>query len=868
MAGSNIDLNTLTQASALWYHIHPTLGMDIDWTCSRTDSSTLETVWNFNVNVYDRPEHRNFGYTMTTYIYVNDQLLGSGVVLYGENYGDTNPPTPFSISNEKVNISSSTAEIKIYSTCTANCNHSEGDIVYWNNGKREDKVSVNIDPYNPHSNPEIQVDNDGVEWSDRRNNRNVRYRYKTDGHNAYIHLASEANSFEVAGSTSWTGWVSRSFNPMGCGQPYDAEYKVGADITDKNDGSYTGHTDGPTLYCYGSLKCSLGTVPASMIKGTTYDIPVKVEPDAFTRDDSHISYGIYIDTNKYTISSDAGSGRTTYNSNYRFTPSNDGTTYTFKAWVKHNVTGEEWVSEEKSSTTYVDPVVGDITGNTLFSPQDTANYTWTNNASELGRYAQQTITIMGSSKNNVVYELTSLSLAPFNNSYWVNRIFDNNARSVDKLSSKLVVTLTNTASGVSASKSLSFNVQYKPVKDVTNISISNSGKTIAIDNVANTTVQWKYPYNDGGAGVVSGFRVRVFSDDSYNNQVGQDYFVVTDYNTYITGPTYSISFNNETQLQRGVMNYVDITPYYTYPQTNEKSYGNVKQAGKLIKPYMYMSKPTIAYPKNNTTWHNKNFRVLFYLKGHDMDYETYSDTIKNSYKYSDLEINVNGTVYAFSGKYTNNTAHPEIFSSDIDKANTNNHRKYMAINPSLILNFPDVNDGSEFRIKIRVQRGNYYFTKQEMQGQDSLGTTVKTWSDWSDEIVLNKSIITPQNLALGDLIMASHYNTVHNWGLRLLACYPLNNKDSGDVDQVRGNQIDGSKTQTAEGSDEYEAVFRTMQKLIAGVNNYCTYDRQAVSFNNTPTFSALEEIITSAESTTIGRNYMNLLTRYMNDYLK
>ena len=48
------------------------------------------------------------------------------------------------------------------------------------------------------------------------------------------------------------------------------------------------------------------------------------------------------------------------------------------------------------------------------------------------------------------------------------------------------------------------------------------------------------------------------------------------------------------------MNYVDITPYYTYPSGGTKKYGPTVQGGKLIKPYKYMSKPSIAYPVNNT----------------------------------------------------------------------------------------------------------------------------------------------------------------------------------------------------------------------------------------------------------------------------
>lgn len=731
-------------------------------------------------------------------------------------------------------------------------------------------------PYSPHSNPEIQVDNAGVVWSDRRYDRNVRYRYHTDGHNAYLKLSSGGGWSEVGGSTSWTGWTNRSFNPEACGQPYDAEYRVSGDIKDKDNESFTGHDDGPILYCYGSLKASLGTIPNKMIKGTTYNIQVTSEPDAFVRDNSIISYGVYIrkstETNytKYTISPSAGSGRNTHTHSYSFTPDADGTTYDFKAWARHNVTGEEWTSAKKSSTTYVDPVLSDITGSDLFSPQDNISYSWTNNANSL-ESALQKIDVSGSTKTDVTYSNTSIDLAP-SGTYWVQSIFDNSARSVEQLNSILTVTLSNTTSGVSVSKSKAFKVQYKPTKNLSVTSVENQGKTIAIDDDAKTTIQWTYPYNAGAAGIVSGFEVKVYSDSSYNTQVGNTHNIIVNYNDYITGPTYSIELDNELDLQRGVMNYVDITPYYSYPSNNTRAYGPTVQVGQLIKPYKLMTKPVVEYPINDTTWHNKNFRVLFRLPV-DNDYSTYTSTIQNAYAYSDMEIKVNNTVYAFSGTYTSNTGNSSIFSSDIDKANTNNHHKYIAINPSLVSGFPDINDGSTYTISVRVQRGNYYFTNQEMQGQDSLGTTVKTWSDWSDTITLNKSSISAQNLASGTEIKVAHFQTVHNWGLRLLACYPINNKDSKDVDQVRGNQIDGSETQTVTGNDEYNAIFRTMQNLMLGVNEYCTYDRAPVKFNSNPSFSALEEIITSAESGTDrygaeGRNYMNLLTRYMNDYLK
>lgn len=647
-------------------------------------------------------------------------------------------------------------------------------------------------------------------------------------------------------------------------------------MTHSSNSSITKNSSTNSIKTYGLPSVSLSRSPSDnkIVKDTVLTYTVTLGQNT---NDTSSSYKVELYINDSVVQTWTNqTANATHTLTKTYTVTSSGATYVAYAKLTHN--SDTSITKTSSSNTakvYVVPSVGDISGTTPFSPQDTISYSWTTNSSTItnaGESSAQKINISGSSKTNVTYSNTSVSLAP-SGTYWVQNIFDNSARSVEQLNATLTVTLTNTSSNESASKSKNFVVQYKPTKNVSVTSVENQGKTIAIDNDTKTTVKWTYPYNAGAAGVVSGFRVRVFSDSSYSTQVGSDHTITVNYSDYITGPTYTIDLDNTNDLKRGVMNYVDITPYYTYPSGGTKKYGPTVQGGKLIKPYKYMSKPSIAYPVNNTTWHNKNFRILLQLNNYDNDYSTYSTTIQNNYGYSDLEVSVNNVVYAFSGAYTNNTGHPEIFSSDINKANTNNHQKYIAINPSLISGFADVADGGNFKIKIRVQRGNYYFTNQEMQGQDNLGTTVKTWSDWSDEITLNKSVIAAQNLSVGTEIKASHYQTVHNWGLRLLACYPINSKDSGDVDQVRGNQIDGSKTQTASGSDEYEAVFKTMQNLMSGVNNYCTYDRASVKFNSTPTFSALEEIITSAESGTdaygtTGRNYMNLLTRYMNDYLK
>ena len=870
MAGDNIDLNTLYQANAYWFHTNPTLGMNIDWSCSRANPSTSETIWNFNVNVYDRPEYRNFGYVLTTSIYVNNQFLGDGIVLYGNSYGDTNPPEPFSLTGKSVDIRSSTAEIKIYSTCTAYCNHSQDGEAYWVNGERTDIRNVTIDDYNPHKTPSIDVKlPDNVSAWTKYGSTSIRctWNRNDDPHSHNIYLSSNNREIYNADSGDGSGDFTQTYDTP----DRDTSYKVYGKITDSNDGGYYAE-DWQDRGVWGipSINVSLAN-SSKIIVNTPNRITVRVGK---LNADTGSSEKVWITVNGETVKTWEGlSTGTEYNNlTYDYTPTVDGQTYIVKAYVKHGYS-DEMNDAETSFKTYVTPVVGDISGTTPFSPQDDITYNWTNNSSDIadkGESPVQKVSILNSSVTNVTHSATSLALAP-SGTYWVQNIFNDIRRSVDQLNSTLTVTLTNNDSGVSASKSKSFVVQYTPTKNLSVTSVENQGRTIAIDNDAYTTIKWTYPWNSGVAGVVSGFRVRIYSDSNYSTLVATRE-VTTTYENFITGPTYSIDIDNEIDMARGVMNYADITPFYKYPIGETKSYGPVVQVGQLIKPYKFMAKPVIAYPINNTTWHNKQFRVLLPL-AEDRDFDTYSSTVQNTYKYSDMEIKVNNTVYAFSGTYTGSTAYVDIFSSDINKVNMSNHKKLMGINPSLVSSFPDVSDGSTFRISVRVQRGNYYFTDQEMQGQDSLGTIVKTWSDWSDEIILNKSSIAPQDLAVGMEIKASHYQTVHNWGLRLLACYPINSKDDGDVDQVRGNQIDGSQTQTASGSDEYEAVFRTMQNLMTGVNNYCTYDRAPVKFNSNPTFSALEEIITSAESGTdrygsTGRNYMNLLTRYMNEYLK
>lgn len=730
-------------------------------------------------------------------------------------------------------------------------------------------------PYTSHKTPSISLSlPSGVNaWTKQGSSTSIHCEWNRNGdtheHNILLKRGGSSGSdIYNQNSSSDSGSFNQSYTTP---TTRDSRYTIWAKIKDNNDDSYNATAE-YTRYVWGLPSISVSLANSNkIVAGTPNKITVNVGKLNL---DTGATSTVWIEVNGATVKTWTGqSTGSTHTLTYNYTPESDGATYNVVAKVKHD-SSKEINNASASFKTYVNPVVSDITGTTEFSPQDSAILSWTNNKSNIennSEVATQQISITNSNVTDVTENnMVSIQLAP-SGTYWVQSIFGSDKRCVDQLSSTLSVKLTNTNSGVYAISTKQFKVQYKPTKNVDNVVVQNQGKTIAINKYPKTNLKWTYPYNAGLAGVCSGFVIRVYSDANYTNLVSTNYLTTT-YNNYITGPTYSYDLDNVQDLKLGVMNYVKITPYYEYPNTAKtKSEGSLSYTGELIKPYKYMSKPVIDYPINNTVWHNKNFRVLFSMSD-DPDYNAYDTSIQNEYKYSDMEIKINNVVYAYSGKYTGKTAHPEIFSTDIDKINTNNYLKAMAINPSIISSFADAN---KFEIQIRVQKGNYFFTDAEMRidipyEDDTDDTVIRTWSPWSDKITLNKSAIIEQNLEIGMIIRAEHYQTVHNWGLRLLECYPLQTKDEKDIDRAVGNFINGSEHQEI---GEYEGVYKTIRNLITGVNEWCIYDRIDVKFPVLPNFSPLEEIITSAKIGTdrygkSGKNYMNLLTGYMNDYLK
>ena len=673
------------------------------------------------------------------------------------------------------------------------------------------------------------------------------------------------NDFNTGGLIAYIPTSSLSTSPM----PMDTVYEASVAIYDKEDSSGTApygelgefrvdeRSGNTNVYygIYGMPTISISVNTNKMIANQPVTIHIKVgklNKDIYTTS----SVRVWVNFNENIFDKFDISNSTGFETDITYTPLQDGTNYTFTAHLFHNSvnpnqTVSNWDYYRTASTsaeTYVDPSIDDLSGDTYFSPQDNSTISWSSNKSS---EMSQSMSISGSTVSGS-YSGSSVTLAPSGN-YWVQNIFSNSSRSVAQLNSSVNVTLTHNESGVSTTANISFKVQYQPTKKPSSVSIQNTGQTICIDDYPTTTISWSYPHIAGVAGVVSGYKVRVYSDSNYTNLVS-----TKDISTTYLQSSMSVSLNNETDLKRGVLNYVTITPYYLYPSGGTKLEGESSAVyyGTLIKPYKEMGPITINYPINNTTWHNKQFRVLFTLP-EDRDYDTYTSAIQSNYDYSNIQIDVNGTVYEYSTTYTSGTAHPEIFSKNPHLTNnTTASQKKMAINPSLVSSFADANS---FTIKVRVQRGNYYFTAAEMSN-----SSIKTWSQWAT-VTLNKTALTEQNLTVGLEIDDTHYMYPHNGINRLLACYPIGSNDNRNIDRARGDLICRS---------EYQGIYQTMINLINGVNGWCTYDRANVKFNkDIPSFTAIVEIITSAKTGTdrydsTGRNYMNLLTEYMNNCLQ
>lgn len=117
--------------------------------------------------------------------------------------------------------------------------------------------------------------------------------------------------------------------------------------------------------------------------------------------------------------------------------------------------------------------------------------------------------------------------------------------------------------------------------------------------------------------MVNGYTCQVYTDADCTTKYGDDIDITSLGNEWSA----SLTLNTKTQLKRGVVNYIKITPYYTKPDGTGNILGTSSLITQLVLPISRLNTPVIEYPVSNTTWHNNKFRILFKLPKDD-DYKS------------------------------------------------------------------------------------------------------------------------------------------------------------------------------------------------------------------------------------------------------
>lgn len=543
-----------------------------------------------------------------------------------------------------------------------------------------------------------------------------------------------------------------------------------------------------------------------------------------------------------------------------YTKFTDGASY--KVAIRFSDGHYYWISgDDDTIYTYEKPIMTQLTNFTQpFSPQDGKTLKWKTNSRRWKNLENEFVTRVLNNDD----QTKSLNNAPqepkysTSNSYTeatpsiplnkntINELFSDDARSVGLMDGTIRVDRTNNSEGAGyrAVGTTTIQVQYQPTKSPTNGTVTYNNKSISrntvfIQDIPTIDIDWSYPITSGAAGsgaagVVDGYILRVYSDSSYTQQYGIDKVIQVTQNA----SNAKWKLNTKTELKRGVLNYLKITPYYDKPNGTGKIEGQKSLQMALVTPISRINTPVIEYPINNSNWHNKNFRILLQLPSDDDISEL--GLSNDEYRYQDIELKItpnNMSANAVTYSFKNN---PEIFSTD-----TLSHTKKIAINPSVLDTLPNA---STYKLELRVQK-NYYITTGE-----------NSYSKWSTAVIVKNTALNNLNLTSGQEIELSHYDYVRNASVRLHDTYPIYTLNSNNVSQKVGDQIDYK---------EYDGMITDILNIQKGVNEYCSYDqdRNAIKFKNTiNTLNGEQEYITAElEGTEIdGRNYMNILINEMN----
>ena len=531
----------------------------------------------------------------------------------------------------------------------------------------------------------------------------------------------------------------------------------------------------------------------------------------------------------------------------------DGSSFNTRIYVNDNHGTSVHSSPWRLTRTYRIPTVSNVkTSRTSFSPQDNATLNWTTNSRTWTNHENNFSTkiVCGNNSVNATNQgptNTSNDGSTFTdtckeilNKTFLSKITSKAEQSVSVMTKNVEVHRINNLGNYNISSNTNIVVQYQPIKAPLNGTVKDSsgnsvaGQTIIIQDIPTIDLDWTYPITSGAAGVVDGYVIRIYKDSNYSQQVGNAKIV----NVTQNASSGTCKLNTKSDLSRGVMNYVKITPFYTKPNGTGRIEGTQSLQMRLVLPISRINTPVISYPVNNSNWHNKNFRILLQLPSDD-DIDVLGLT-DSEYRYQDIDVKItpnNNSSSAITYTYKNN---PEIFSTE-----TISHTKKIAINPSLITSFPDV---ATYKIEIRVQK-NYYVT-----------TGSKSYSKWSSAVVIKNTPINTLNLTSGQIIEDDHYKYVRDASVRLHDTYPISALNKNNIAQTNGDQIDFK---------EYDAISSDIVLIRQNVNNYCTYDTSRVTVrfqNNISTIKGKREIITAEkeDAELSGRNYLNILIDDMN----
>ena len=601
------------------------------------------------------------------------------------------------------------------------------------------------------------------------------------------------------------------------------------------------------------------TVSGTAISRHNQSRSVTVSGNAYPSESSSLNVKIGSGTIASYSGTDSG-----YEKSPSFTPSSfsvsEGSSYTVTATRNHVSGNYGSKSGSKTFYTFRQPKVDalSISPSTKYSPQDKLSINWLTNSYRWGSYESQFTTsgtfngkaITGLSQNPVNGNGEATQSHILSESDIYDRLNDSQLNNNTSFTTSISISRVNPSSGANnwtASASKDVKCQVQPVLSPSSVSATGGGTstnrlgtTIFIQEVPTLTLDWAYSKFNGAAGIVDGYIVDVYLDTDYTT-LYTSFSVPLAQGHSTTSWSGTLDIDTANRLKRGVKNYFKITPYFKRPNGTmlygTTSYYNVLKGWVL--PIYALDAPIIDYPKDNSNWHNKFWRILM-ESPEDRDMSTYDDNTRNNYRYKDIQIEVTAdtTTYTF---YYSNAGHNKIFSTD-----TLTHQKKVGVNLSLISGFINAN---KYTFRIRYQK-NYY-------GDD--------WGIWSEYFHINNVPVTNLILNVGQLITAEQYTYVRDASMRLYNTYPFNtDMINNNVAQLPGDQIDAL---------EYQGIYNTIKGIQIGINNYCDYDSDRLNVSMQDIITELDnpdepktELITAMKNPTDkdGRNYKNILIDCMN----